>query len=319
VSFRTSRTFVAKLAVSVALVIAALELLIRLARLVPDNVPVRYRAMPGDEAFAAVPLQEARSLFGVRHRVNSLGLRGGERVLEKRDGVMRVAVLGDSLVWGYGVEERDTFVARLEGILAERGRAYEVWNLGLQATNTYNHRARYARLAPLIRPDVTIVLVLYNDLQEHAERFRITSAGTLSIPDRRAPFPDAWRPLLESTALYWAALRVVGRIEGREEEFRLENYRGVEHELAEISAVARSVGSSLVIAAASGRYPPRDRYEALAARLSTFAATSGVAFADLSKVLGSPGDPRLFLPADSTHPNAAGHEAIAQALAPYVP
>ena len=312
------RRTIARIAGAAALVTISLELLIRFARVVPDNVPVRYRAMPGDEAFAALPGQDARSLFGVRHRVNSLGLRGSERAPARQEGVTRVAVLGDSVVWGYGVEEEDTFVARLEEILARRGRGYEVWNLGLQATNLYNHRARYARLAPLVRPDLTIVLVLYNDLQERAEHFRITSVGTLSNPDRDAPFPDAWRPFLESTALYWAALRVVGRIEGLETEFRLENYPGLERQLEGIVATARSLGSKVVVAAASGRFPPPELYHALTQRLSAFAAKSQMTFVDLSRVLGNPGDPRLFLAADSTHPNPAGHAAIAQALAPHV-
>lgn len=310
---------VAKLAASGAFVAVALELLIRLAYLVPDNVPVRYRAMPGDEAFAPVPDQDRRSLFGIRHRVNSLGLRGPERTVEKRGGITRVAVLGDSVVWGYGVEEKDTFVARLEKILDRRGRSYEVWNLGLQATNLYNHRARFARLAPRIRPDVTIVLVLYNDLQKGPEHFRITSVGTLSNPRRHAPFPDAWRPFLESTALYWAAMRVVGRREALAREFRLENYPGLERELEKILALARSLRSKTVVAAASGRTPSAELYRALAQRLAASAARASTAFVDLSSVLGNPGDPDLFLPADSTHPNPAGHEAIAEALAPCVP
>jgi lysophospholipase L1-like esterase len=312
------RGIIARIAASAALVTISLELLIRFARVAPDNVPVRYRAMSGAEAFAPVPEQDARSLFGVHYRVNSFGLRGSERAYEKREGVTRVAVLGDSVVWGYGVGEEDTFVARLEDILARRGCGYEVWNLGVQATNLYNHRARYARLAPLVRPDLTIVLVLYNDLQERAEHFRITSVGTLSNPDRTAPFPDAWRPFLESTALYWAALRVVGRLEDREKQFRLENYLGLERQLEQIVAIARSLGSKIVLTTASGRYPPPELHEALAQRLSAFAAKSQVPFVDLARVLGNPGDPRLFLPADSTHPNRAGHEAIAEALAPYV-
>ncbi len=312
------RGTIAKIAGAAALVTISLELLIRLARVVPDNVPVSYRAMPGDEAFAPVPEQEARSLFGIHHRVNSLGLRGSERATDKREGVTRVAVLGDSLVWGYGVKEEDTFVARLEEILARRGRGYEVWNLGLQATSLYNHRARYARLAPLVRPDLTIVLVLFNDLQPGAEHFRITSVGTLSNPDRTALFPDAWRPFLEKTAIYWAALHVLGRFEDREAQFRLANYPGLERQLEEIVAIARALGSKIVLAAASGRYPPPELYDALTRHLSAFAAKSRLDFVDLADVLGNPGDPRLFLPADSTHPNRAGHQAIAESLAPYV-
>lgn len=81
--------------------------------------------MPGNEAFAPVSGDERRSLFGIAHRVNTLGLRGPDRPIEKPPGVARVAVLGDSVVWGWGVAEEDGMVARLEARLGSRGSAYD--------------------------------------------------------------------------------------------------------------------------------------------------------------------------------------------------
>src|SRR5262245_15661592 len=50
---------------------------------------------------------------GVPVRINSLGLRGGEIARPKPKGTWRVLVLGDSVAFGWGVREEETFEALL--------------------------------------------------------------------------------------------------------------------------------------------------------------------------------------------------------------
>ena len=66
----------------------------------------------------------------VEYRVNALGLRGPETAVDKPPGVRRVAVLGDSIAFGYWVAERDGFARQLEGLLRERGERVEVLDFG---------------------------------------------------------------------------------------------------------------------------------------------------------------------------------------------
>jgi len=59
---------------------------------------------------------------------NADGFRGGD--LHERDGRRRIVVLGDSMVFGSGVEERERFTERIEA--AEPG--WRVENLAWSAT-----------------------------------------------------------------------------------------------------------------------------------------------------------------------------------------
>lgn len=313
------KTAVVGVLISAVVTAGILEGAIRAFRLIEDNVPVPYRRVAGEEDFAPEPNSSGRSIFGILHRTDSLGLRQSERSLARTPGRARVAVLGDSVVWGFGLPEEESILASLERLGEDRGLGLETWNLGVQANNTYNEKARYARLAPLIRPDVTIVVVLFNDLEPEATRFRITSVRTLSDPTLRAPFPDSWRPMLEKFALYHAAVRIYRAVEGRGQgESDLANLPGILGQLDQIRATATGVGSTLIVAAMPGTWPDPNRFAGLANGLRRFCADRQIPFVDLSSVLGSPVRREYFLPSDSTHPTAEGARLIAEGLLPQV-
>ena len=52
--------------------------------------------------------------FHVKVRNNSLGFRGGEYSYSKTPNTKRILVLGDSYVWGYGVNTDDIFTSIME-------------------------------------------------------------------------------------------------------------------------------------------------------------------------------------------------------------
>jgi lysophospholipase L1-like esterase len=102
--------------------------------------------------------------------VNRHGYRGAI-VSAKRDGEWRLAMLGGSTVFGYGVFANESLPAQLEAALRDRGLSAAVVNLG------FNSEGAYA-FAPTIRdyaalaPDVVILYEGYNDLlPEQPNRF----------------------------------------------------------------------------------------------------------------------------------------------------
>jgi lysophospholipase L1-like esterase len=296
-----------------------LEAAIRALHLIHDDSPIPYRQITGEESFGPEPNESARSLYGTLYRTDSHGLRGPERSLARTAGRARVALLGDSVVWGLGIPEETTIAAWLERLAGDGRLDLEAWNLGVQANNTYNERARYARLAPLVRPDVTIVLLLFNDLEAGADRMRVTSVRTLSNPGRRAPYPDSWRPVLEKSALFQAVIRIYATVVREEDQaFNLAYLPGILGQLDQIRATAAGVGSTLIVAAMPGIWPDANRFAALADELKRFCAERQIAFVDLSSVLGSPVRREYFLPSDSTHPTGEGARLIAGALLPHV-
>lgn len=89
-------------------------------------------------------------------RINSLGLRGREVSLEKGD-AFRIAVIGSSYVYGWGVNDDQCWVSLLEQKLRQDGLSVEVINLGRNGGNVGQYTALAYEAIPLFRPDMVIV------------------------------------------------------------------------------------------------------------------------------------------------------------------
>lgn len=95
----------------------------------------------------------------VNVRNSSIGMRDGERKEVKNDGSLRVAVLGDSFVWGYDVESHERFTDQLENLL----RGVEVLNWGVSGYSTDQEFLLFQELQKKFHPDVIIVLFHSDD------------------------------------------------------------------------------------------------------------------------------------------------------------
>ncbi len=101
--------------------------------------------------------------FSVRYHTSTHRLRDPDRPLEKAPGVFRILVLGDSLTFGSGVNDEDTFVRQLERLLNARGdsRRYEVINAACASWGTAHHLVFLDHLGFRLTPDV--VLMAFHD------------------------------------------------------------------------------------------------------------------------------------------------------------
>jgi len=98
--------------------------------------------------------------------INSHGMRGPERSLEKDPDVFRIVGLGDSQMFGWGVAQEDTFLARLELMLKEgqgNGR-YEIFNLAVPGYNTVQEVRSFAGRIEELDPDMIIINYVDNDM-----------------------------------------------------------------------------------------------------------------------------------------------------------
>jgi lysophospholipase L1-like esterase len=154
-----------------------------------------WKGAPGAEG----TLVTTETEFGVRF--NSAGLRGAEYDLTKPDGVTRVAVLGDSFAWGYGVEQDDNFAAVLEERLNEAGYPVEVLNFGLTGYGTDQDYLAYLELARAYDPDIVILAFYENDVLEVANYrmygypkpfFELDQNGELVLTNVPVPEPPDW-------------------------------------------------------------------------------------------------------------------------------
>lgn len=107
--------------------------------------------------------EPARHVAADAPRVNTTAFRDRARTPEPPPGVRRVAILGDSVTYGYRLPAEHAYPQQLEALLAARGKRIEVLNAGVAGWSTREERAAYARLRPY-RPERVLLAVCLNDL-----------------------------------------------------------------------------------------------------------------------------------------------------------
>ncbi len=123
----------------------------------PHNAErIMYDLIPGQQVkFQGVPV-----------RVNSCGMRGPEISVEKSSGVYRIALLGDSFTFGWGVEEEKIFATVLQDRLNDFFQGapeIEVLNFGVPGYSTFQEAAIFQERALEFEPDAVMVFFVEND------------------------------------------------------------------------------------------------------------------------------------------------------------
>jgi len=100
-----------------------------------------------------------------RVELNSHGLRDEEVLYAKEPDERRVLVLGDSVTFGWGVNQGKTFSDHMEPLLsAETGNKWQVINAGVNGYNS-EQEATYLRIEGMqYSPDIVILVYVDNDI-----------------------------------------------------------------------------------------------------------------------------------------------------------
>ncbi|HMO01374.1 MAG TPA: SGNH/GDSL hydrolase family protein [Oligoflexia bacterium] len=100
---------------------------------------------------------------GASVKTNSFGMRDREITLEKQANVFRIALLGDSFAFGWGVEREQSFAWHLENTLKSAGINAEVLNFGVPGYSTFQEIAKFFDRDYRFNPDLVIVYFIDND------------------------------------------------------------------------------------------------------------------------------------------------------------
>lgn len=97
---------------------------------------------------------------------DAAGLRE-DSIPPKDPDVFRIVVIGDSYVYGWGVNEVDRWTEKLQPLLARDGRKIEVINAGAGGHSPLEYTQRAAFVIPELQPDLLLVSILQgSDLTE---------------------------------------------------------------------------------------------------------------------------------------------------------
>ncbi|HMO18241.1 MAG TPA: SGNH/GDSL hydrolase family protein [Oligoflexia bacterium] len=106
-------------------------------------------------------------------RTNSFGMRGAEVGLDKPENVFRIAGIGDSVMFGWGVAEEDSYLKLLElDFESEKGKGHELriaqdkletLNFAVPGYNTSMEVATYESLGRRFSPDILVLHFVEND------------------------------------------------------------------------------------------------------------------------------------------------------------
>lgn len=177
--------------VSLLLSVGMLELAIRMV----DPLGISYYELAGD--YTRDKLADEQLVFrhkpswttrygDVRTTYNERGLRD-RPILPKAAGEYRILALGDSITFGWGVDQDKTFSARLESLLEGRlHRPVRVINSGVGGYNTVQEMTYFKREGITLQPDLVMLTYVQNDIEVNKGPFDPWAQSSLwgkSFPD----------------------------------------------------------------------------------------------------------------------------------------
>jgi len=148
--------------------------------------------------------------YTTRVRINSLGLRGPEPG-PKREGALRVLVLGDSFVSAFNVEEGETFLAAAEETVRplSAGADVDMVNAGTPNYGTWHELRMFRRLAGPLRADAAVLCVYVgNDVENNLSPSEAIVEDGLLVARRRQPgiIPYPLRSWLQRNSMSYVLL-----------------------------------------------------------------------------------------------------------------
>ncbi|MGQ0637629.1 MAG: SGNH/GDSL hydrolase family protein [Planctomycetaceae bacterium] len=155
-----------------------------------DRKGGRYSAMvqPRRDLLAAELIPGwAGEFSGARVSVNRWGMRDGPRVIAKPSGVYRIAVLGSSVVMGFGVNDDETFSrlleARLKGTGAGAEPIVEVLNFGMGQHFLLQRCAQLAHKALAFSPDLVVYVAHQDEYYTAVEGLPVAIRNNVDLED----------------------------------------------------------------------------------------------------------------------------------------
>lgn len=271
----------------------------RLVKQQSANPAMAHEHAPGSRAW----------LMGTDVTINSRGLRNPEIGVERTPGVRRIIVLGDSLTFGWGVDEAHTYPRRLEARLNATGARHEVINAGVGNYNTSQQVAWFTERGVAYQPDEVVLGFYINDAEPTPRKAQGWLASRSYLYVVFASALDAVQRKLgtkKGFVEYYADLY----------EDRNPGWRQCREALEQLIAACRARNIQLTIALLPELHDVEDTYPFRFVHEKVAGVVGGrVPLVDLDGAFKGRDPKSLWVSPGDAHPNAAAQEIIAERLA----
>ena len=277
-----------------------------------------------DKQYELLP-NSAGVLAGAPVSIDSLGCRDREYTGAKPPGVIRIVGIGDSLTFGQGVTEPDTYLARLENDLAARHLPVEVINCGVFGYNVTEEARRFEEVVDTLDPDIVTIGYELGDILQNPPLN--TDAPAVAQADAGRPRIVERRSLVESLKSSRVVTFLAYRYSFLLKKFNLRNWdslyasdnplwQTLSAKYAGMAKTANAKHVDLLVAIVpelsnlDDRYPFRSVHE----RVAALCQSLGIQTVDLLPAFNGQDGPSLWVHPQDRHPNAQGHQIIEGAL-----
>ncbi len=301
-------------AVAVALLLGLAEVVLAVAGWPPPVDPSRFAhrkvfwITEPDLDRAPFEHREEGRVFHVSTDANGLRARG--HPIEPPPGTFRIMAMGCSTTFGWGVEDDQTWPARLEAIAHAAGHPeVEVINAGQPGYTTLQGRWLWEEVGRDYRPDLVILGFVVQDARKAPTTDRMQALLTGEHRLLRERLLYRWR-LYRGLVQLLEPLRAPGRQGAKEAVYRVPP----EEYLENLRAMSRSIRASGARPVFFGMPLEREGYTALHRRvLRLEAERAGIPHFDPSdRIADLSRRETLYFPHDRGHPNARGCDVIAR-------
>ena len=232
-------------------------------KLVETGAGIYDSTVDADVGRVLQPNLEQREFMGVPISTNAYGMRERDYDWPRSTDGVRVVLLGDSYVFGYGIEADHRIGAFLEPMLTGRSAGKtpaEVLHLAVSGWSLRAQCAYLRRQLSKIRPDLVVQIVVQNDLNDS---YGTRGFGSTSRFDPRRPERGNGTTRMVSTAAS-SGQRMVNPLPLALDYMGRQRYATAAAELKRLATAVEAVGGALPGAVsvdalpADGAVPPGD-------------------------------------------------------------